>query len=192
MSPSQSSKETPKAVYSALKALLLPYALSMEVNSDTEQEYYLNSPYIQTNRKPLFFAAVQLRKNYVSFHLMPVYVEPALLATLSDALQQRMQGKSCFNFTHTEPALFQELEQLTKTGYEHYLQTGLLSDNGFLRALPTPAQRALDTAGVRVPEDLERFTESEILKLKGVGPVTVPLLKSIVESRGLGFKPELK
>lgn len=177
------------SVFSALKALLVPYAGSTTVSTDTETEYYLNSRYIQKNKKPLFFAAVQIKKNYVSFHLMPVYVEPTLLATMSDELKQRMQGKSCFNFTRTEPALFRELALLTKTGYEHYQQAGLLADNGFLTQLSAPAQRALAQAGVQVPEDLERFSEQDLLALHGVGPSAIPLLQSSLQAQGLSFKP---
>jgi hypothetical protein len=29
-------------------------------------------------QKELFFGGVQIKKNYVSYHLMPVYMEPAL------------------------------------------------------------------------------------------------------------------
>ena len=45
---------------------------------------------------------------------MPVYEDPALLSDISDALRDRMQGKSCFNFTADEPSLFKELDALTK------------------------------------------------------------------------------
>lgn len=178
------------SVFSALKALLVPYANSMDVSTDTELEYYLNSRYIQKNKKPLFFAAVQIKKNYVSYHLMPVYVEPALLETASDELKQRMQGKSCFNFTRTEPALFRELALLTESGYEHYQQAGLLVDNGFLTQLSAPLQRALAQVGVQVPEDLEKFSEKDLLALHGVGPSAIPLLKSSLEARGLSFKAD--
>ncbi len=46
----------------------------------------------------MFFGAAVIKKNYVSFHLMPVYVHPDLLEGISDGLRKRMQGKSCFNF----------------------------------------------------------------------------------------------
>lgn len=189
--PSNTTQPTEfTSVFSALKALLIPYANSMTVSIDTETEYYLNSRHIQKNKKPLFFAAVQIKKNYVSYHLMPVYVEPALLATASEELMQRMQGKSCFNFTRTEPALFRELALLTKTGFEHYLQAGLLTDNSFLMQLSVPAQQALALVGIQAPEDLERFSKQEILALHGVGPGTIPLLQSSLEARGLSFKAD--
>lgn len=121
---------------------------------------------------------------------MPVYVEPALLATASNELKQRMQGKSCFNFTRTELALFRELSLLTRTGYEHYQQEGLLADNGFLTQLSAAAQRALAQAGVQAPEDLERFSEKELLTLHGVGPSAIPLLQSSLKTRGLSFKSD--
>lgn len=188
-----SAADKPKeftSVFATLKAILVPYADSMAISTDTETELYLNSRYIQKNKKPLFFAAVQIKKNYVSFHLMPVYVEPTILATASDELKQRMQGKSCFNFTRTEPALFRELSMLTKTGYQHYEQEGLLADNGFLIQLSAPAQRALAQAGVQVPEDLEKFSEQDLLALHGVGPSAIPLLQSSLEERGLSFRSD--
>jgi hypothetical protein len=72
----------------------------------------------------LFFGAVQLKKAYVSFHLMPVYLQPALLAAVSPALKARMQGKSCFNFAVVEPALLEELGALTRASYASYQSQG--------------------------------------------------------------------
>ena len=50
--------------------------------------------------RPLFAAAVQIKKSYVSFHLMPVYANPALLDSLSPALRKRMQGKALLQLHH--------------------------------------------------------------------------------------------
>jgi hypothetical protein len=66
--------------------------------------------------KPMWFGAVQPMKNYVSYHLMPVYGSPALAATISPELKKRMQGKSCFNFKTVDAALFAELGVLTAAG----------------------------------------------------------------------------
>ena len=38
---------------------------------------------------------------------------PTVQAEMSKALKARMQGKTCFNFTANEPALFSELDTLT-------------------------------------------------------------------------------
>jgi hypothetical protein len=56
---------------------------------------------------------VRQGKNYVSFHLMGLYTFPEMLKSVSPALRRRMQGKSCFNFTHIDEELFAELERLT-------------------------------------------------------------------------------
>jgi hypothetical protein len=66
--------------------------------------------------RPLFVAAVQIKKRYVSFHLMPVYACRDLAKGLSPSLKKRMQGKSCFNFTTIDPEHVQELAAVTKTG----------------------------------------------------------------------------
>ena len=74
----------------------------------------------------MWFGAVRMGKSYVSYHLMPVYVFPDLLDDLSPGLKKRMQGKSCFNFTHTDEMLFQELERLTNRSHTRYQEEGFL------------------------------------------------------------------
>jgi hypothetical protein len=113
-------------VYAGLHAILAPYAARLAVVRDDGQELYVETRYIQKNRKPLFFGAVQVKKSYVAFHLMPVYTRPALLDAISPALRARMQGKSCFNFKATEPALFQELASLTEAGFASYEEQGFV------------------------------------------------------------------
>jgi len=51
----------------------------------------------------------------VYFGLVLVGATPQVLAqaAMSKQLNARMQGKTCFNFTATEPALFRELDTLT-------------------------------------------------------------------------------
>lgn len=107
-------------VFAELKAILLPYATRLEVAVDSVGELHVNTRHIQKNKKPLFFGAVALKKNYVSFHLMPVYVRPQLLDSISLELKARMQGKSCFNFTKVNKPLFNELAALTKNGFASY------------------------------------------------------------------------
>ena len=89
----------------------------MTVVTDKAGDFALASPtMVDRTGRPLFAAAVQIKKNYVSFHLVPVYMNPELLKTVSPALRKRMQGKSCFNFTTIEPAQVKELSALTKKG----------------------------------------------------------------------------
>ena len=88
----------------------------MEVASDTEQYYLLNTHYIMKNKQPLCFGGVRRGRNYVSFYLMSVYASPDLLKGMSPELKKRMQGKSCFNFKEVDKKLFGELAKLTKAG----------------------------------------------------------------------------
>ena len=74
--------------------------------------------------KPFWLGGVRVGKSYVSYHLMPVYMFPDLLAGLSPALRKRMQGKSCFNFREADPALMRELEALTKAGIARVKKDG--------------------------------------------------------------------
>lgn len=55
-----------------LKAIIEPYAPRMRVTADTETAYSLDTRHVMKSGQPLFFSSVTLRKNYVSFHLMPV------------------------------------------------------------------------------------------------------------------------
>lgn len=102
--------------FAALRAILEPYSKRMIVTAD-EGCYQLASP-TMTDRlgRPLFCASVESNKNYVSFHLMPVYMNPSLRDSLSPGLRKRMQGKSCFNFTTVDPVQLKELAAVTKKG----------------------------------------------------------------------------
>lgn len=113
-------------VYAELHKIMAPYAARLDAKRDDAQELYVDTRHLQKNKKPLFFGAVQMKKSFVAFHLMPVYLEPTLLDGLSPALRARMQGKSCFNFKASEPALFQELAALTEAGFASYAAQGFV------------------------------------------------------------------
>ena len=103
-------------VFNELKSIFKPYGKKMEVASDTDFYYMLNTRYIMKNKQPLCFGGVRLGKGYVSFYLMPAYACPDLLRAMSPELKKRMQGKSCFNFKEVDKKLFSELKTLTKAG----------------------------------------------------------------------------
>ncbi len=73
------------------------------------------------------FGGVHLGKRYVSYHLMCVYLQADLLEAMSPTLRKRMQGKSCFNFTKVDHALFDELSAITAKGRELYAAQGWLA-----------------------------------------------------------------
>jgi len=92
----QNKQLTP--VFRILRRIMLPYKRVLDCKEDGPGNIYLDTFHILENKKPLFFGAVQTRKSYVSFHLMPVYVDPRILKIISDSLRKRMHGKYCFNF----------------------------------------------------------------------------------------------
>ena len=103
-------------VFNELKSIFKSYVKKMDVASDTDTYYMLNTRYIMKNKQPLCFGGVRLGKNYVSFYLMSAYTCPDLLKAMSPELKKRMQGKSCFNFKEVDKKLFSELKTLTKAG----------------------------------------------------------------------------
>jgi hypothetical protein len=117
-------KERFEAVFVALKAILKRYEPGMVVRLDEPTYYYLNTG--KTHKKrPVMFGAVWLGNSYVSYHLMPVYCCTEQLEVMSEPLRARMQGEACFNFKSVEPALFEELSQLSERGYRRFRDAGL-------------------------------------------------------------------
>lgn len=102
------------STFASLSKMLRKHAAGMSIKTDEPGNFYIELPVDTPKAKPKFFGAVQTKKSYVSYHLMPVYEDPALLNGISDALRKKMQGKSCFNFTADDPLLFKELDALTK------------------------------------------------------------------------------
>jgi hypothetical protein len=72
----------------------------------------------KTRRATIPVAWVEREKSYVGFHLMGLNGNAPLVAGLSPALRARMQGKTCFNFRQPDPALFLELDGLTKASLD--------------------------------------------------------------------------
>lgn len=115
-----------KDVYSELKKILHKYEKFLKLKTSDEKNYCLDAGYFEKYKQEMFFGSVTVKKNYVSYHLMPVYVFPELLNDISPELKKRMQGKSCFNFKQVDKKLFKELEALTKKGFEAFRKANLL------------------------------------------------------------------
>lgn len=109
-----------KKTFEKLKTILNQFELTLSVLHDKADNYYLNTPTTQSNKKAEFFGAVQIKKSYVAFHLMPIYYHPEILDNISQELKSRMQGKSCFNFKDIDENLFAELNTLTKNAFAKY------------------------------------------------------------------------
>jgi hypothetical protein len=123
-SPKKSAAAKPAkdfvGVFAALKEILEPYEKHLHVLPYKPGYYCLVTRLAVSKGKPAWFAAIRMGKNYVSYHLMPVYMNPAMQKRISRELKQRMQGKACFNFSEVDPALFRQLADLTAAGFEGY------------------------------------------------------------------------
>ncbi|MFC4779102.1 RNA polymerase alpha subunit C-terminal domain-containing protein [Paenibacillus sp. GCM10023252] len=64
----------------------------------------------------------------------------------------------------------------------------LKPESGFLAEMPAPARRALEHHGITTLQQLSEHSEREILKLHGMGPASLPKLRSALQSQGLNFK----
>lgn len=60
--------------------------------------------------------------------------------------------------------------------------------DGFLSVLAAPAKRAMENNGIRSLKQLSGFSESDILKLHGIGPSSLPKLRIVLKAKGLSFK----
>ena len=109
-------------IFEELKALMARQSKQLVVKADSPVEYTLvtrkPSQFPQHKGQPMWFGSIRLGKAYVSYHLMPLYMNDSLKKTISPALAKRMQGKTCFNFkTAPEPAIAKELQSLTALCY---------------------------------------------------------------------------
>jgi len=53
--------------------------------------------------------------------------------------------------------------------------------------LSAPAKRALENAGIKTLKQLSKKSESELLKLHGMGKTAIPILRTILKTKGLSF-----
>ncbi|MGX2958476.1 RNA polymerase alpha subunit C-terminal domain-containing protein [Peribacillus sp. JNUCC 23] len=60
--------------------------------------------------------------------------------------------------------------------------------NGFLSLLSAPARRALENNGITSLQDLSKYSEKEILQFHGMGPASLPKLRSTLKENGLIFR----
>jgi len=58
----------------------------------------------------------------------------------------------------------------------------------FLSKLSSPARNALVHAGIDTLKELSMYTEKEILKIHGIGPASLPTMRTLLAEEGLSFK----
>lgn len=65
-------------------------------------------------------------------------------------------------------------------------------ESGIFSVLSAPARRALENAQITSPEQLSKYSEKEILKLHGMGKSSIPVLKKLLEDKGLSFHASIE
>lgn len=60
--------------------------------------------------------------------------------------------------------------------------------DGFLSLLSAPARRALENKAIVTLKELAKHSEKNILALHGMGPGSIPKLRSVLKDAGLSFK----
>ena len=123
------------AAFAALREILKKHADGMIVQTDKPNDFTVLTRGIGPNKKPLWFGAVLSKKSAVTYHLMPLYYNPALQASVPADLLKRKQGKTCFNFQKPDPALFAALDKLTGQSRSAW------EKHGFLDEGPIPPER---------------------------------------------------
>ncbi|WP_054957339.1 RNA polymerase alpha subunit C-terminal domain-containing protein [Paenibacillus dakarensis] len=59
--------------------------------------------------------------------------------------------------------------------------------SGFLSNLSAPARRALEREGITSLQELSKYSEKEILQFHGMGPASLPKLRTALSEQGLSF-----
>jgi hypothetical protein len=118
------------SVFADLRAILKRQSGAFAVADDTPTRYCLEAPIGpatlkawggKAKRPTIPIAWAEIGKAYVSFHLMALDAAPA---PPSKALNARLQGKTCFNFSSPDPVLFKELEELTTKSIAAFRKAG--------------------------------------------------------------------
>jgi hypothetical protein len=109
-----------RGTFEKLREILKAYESKLIVIANTPDHYALDTPYVMKNKHRMYFGGIKIGKNYVSYHLMPVYACDEVRAVISPELKKHMQGKSCFNFSAPDEKLFKQLAKLTKIGFQRF------------------------------------------------------------------------
>lgn len=116
-------------IFQTIRAALQPYAtlgFTNRVSSDTVYELWSEKHVEVEGRKrtELFFASVMIKKGYVGFYYMPVYVEQEIKKVFDPKLLKLLKGKSCFHIKALDDELISLIESAVASGYKLYKEKG--------------------------------------------------------------------
>ena len=128
-----------KSIFGRLRKVLQRHSGNLFVTDDSSDRYSLaaniGSTALQAwkgkaKRPTMPVAWVEIKKSYVSFHLMGLYGNQTLRQAMSKELKARLHGKTCFNFKTANEKLFQELEQVTTRSIDAFRNAGYIAEAG--------------------------------------------------------------
>lgn len=124
-----------ESVFARLRSILQKHGGALSVADDRPARYCLEAsagPATikawggKVKRPTIPVAWVEIGTAYVSYHLMALNGHAKLLDGMPTDLKARMQGKTCFNFTSVDEALFRELEHVTAQGIAAFRNAGYI------------------------------------------------------------------
>lgn len=127
-------------------------------------------------------------KNHIGF-----YPAPSGIEAFSKELSGYVTSKGAVQFPLDRPlpvglitniVKFRVKENLSKADSK---RKDKVKDDSF-STLAAPARRALENNGIKSVKQLTKFSEVEISKLHGIGPSSLPTLRSALKAAGLSFK----
>jgi hypothetical protein len=111
-------------VFEALAGILVPYARLFQSEMHPNMGYCLKAGHGRP-AKEIYFGGVKLHADHVSYHLFLLYSFPDLEERMSERLRACLEGKTCFRIERYDPALFREIEALTRVSFERFRAGGL-------------------------------------------------------------------
>ncbi len=113
-----------------------------------------------------------------------LYPGPAAITLFKKELASYKTSKGAIQFPLSKPLPLALITKIVKSRVEANLQkAGVLFPK-----MSAPAARALKNAKISTLKDLSRWSEEQIGELHGMGPSTIPSLRSALKKSGLSFK----
>lgn len=102
-------------VFSDLRSIMVAAAGRQVVTVDKPGRLVVRSCDVDGSTGELaWFGTVTVKDDCVAYHLMPLYGDAGLDASVPPSLQAIRHGRTCFRFQHKDAALFAELSALTQ------------------------------------------------------------------------------
>ena len=101
------------SVFADLRAIMLAVVdQALDVTRDKPGDLVVRTKALDAKGQPGWFGTVTIKKQYVAFHLMPLYERQDLLEEIEEPLASRRHGKTCFNFKSRDERCYEQLGDL--------------------------------------------------------------------------------